>query len=155
MYSKEETSRIREAFWTAFGQYIAPHMSAEGNRVNWTNYKTGVKHIYFRMQAGHRNAAIAIEVAHPDAGVQELFFEQFREFKSALESHLGETWTWELHTRDDYGKTISRIYKELPGVSVFRQEDWPALISFFKPRILALDAFWSERKYPFEDLSGS
>lgn len=153
MYSREETSRIREAFWTAFGQYIAPHPSAGGGRVNWTNYKTGVKHIYFRMQAGNRNASVAIEITHPDAGVQELFFEQFRAFKTALESHLGEPWTWALHTHDEYGKTISRIYTELPGVSVFRKEDWPALISFFKPRILALDAFWSERKYPFEEMS--
>ncbi len=128
-------------------------MGAEGGRVNWTNYKTGVKHIYFRMQAGHRDASIAIEIAHPDEGVQELFYEQFSEFRKALETHLGEPWTWELHTKDTYGKTISRIYKDLPGVSIFRQEDWPALISFFKPRIIALDAFWSERKYPFEELS--
>ncbi|WP_298710226.1 DUF4268 domain-containing protein [Chitinophaga sp.] len=153
MYSKEETSRIREAFWTAFGQYIAPHMSAEGGRVNWTNYKTGVKHIYFRMQAGSRDASISIEIAHPDEGIQELFFEQFLQFRAALENHLGEVWTWELHAKDDYGKTISRIYMELPGVNIFRQEDWPALISFFKPRIIALDVFWSEMKYPFEELS--
>ncbi|RYZ23162.1 MAG: DUF4268 domain-containing protein, partial [Chitinophagaceae bacterium] len=35
---------------------------------------------------------------------------------------------------------------------IFRREDWPELISFFKPRIVALDAFWSEAKYFFEAL---
>lgn len=105
------------------------------------------------MQAGSDNASIGIDIAHPDDGVQELFFEQFAVFRAALEAHLGEAWKWELHTKDEYDRTISRIYTGLPGVSIFRKEDWPALISFFKPRIIALDAFWSELKFPFEELS--
>lgn len=152
MYSKDEASQLKQAFWTAFGQYISPQLSAEGLKMNWVNYKTGIKHLYFRMQADKRSATIAIEITHSDPGIQELFFEQFRELKNILHSALGEDWEWELHHKDENRKTISRVFKQLNGVSIFNRNDWPALISFFKPRIIALDEFWSDAKYAFDVL---
>ncbi|MGN6393916.1 MAG: DUF4268 domain-containing protein [Mucilaginibacter sp.] len=152
MYSKDEASQLKQEFWTAFGQYMSPVLSAEGLRVNWVNYKTGLKHVYFRMQADKHRATIAIELAHPDADIQELFFEQFKELKNILNAAVGEAWEWQLHMTDDYGKTTSRIYTKMDGVSIFNNADWPALISFFKPRIIALDDFWSDAKYAFDAL---
>lgn len=152
MYTKEEASQLKQAFWTTFGQYIAPQLSAEGLKINWINYKTGLKNVYFKMDADKRTASIAIEITHSDPGLQELFFEQFLELKSLLHSYLNEEWDWALHTRDEHGRTISRIYTEIEPVSVFKREDWPALISFFKPRIIALDEFWSDAKYAFDAL---
>ncbi|MDP9079373.1 MAG: DUF4268 domain-containing protein [Bacteroidota bacterium] len=152
MYSKEEASQLKQEFWTAFGQYISPHQSAEGLRVNWVNYKTGIKHVFFKMQADKRTASIAIELTHPDPGIQELFFEQFKEYKNIFTAVLDEPWEWELHAMDEYGKTVSRIYKQIDGVSIFNKNDWPTLISFFKPRIIALDEFWNDVKYGFDAL---
>ena len=152
MYSKDEASQIKQAFWTTFGQYIAPQLSAEGLKINWVNYKTGIKYLYFRMEAGKRSASIAIEIAHPDAGIQELFFEQFLELKAMFRSCLNEEWIWQLHVNDENGKVISRIFKQIDGVSIFDKNDWPELISFFKPRIIALDEFWSDAKYAFDAL---
>ncbi len=31
-------------------------------------------------------------------------------------------------------------------------EQWHDLIAFFKPRIIALDAFWTDAKYSFDAL---
>lgn len=152
MYTREQASKIRQSFWTTFGQYIAPHPSAEGLKINWINYNTKVKHIYFRMQADQKFASISIEITHPDLGIQELFFEQFHELKSILQGYLGEEWEWLLHTKDESGKTISKIFKELSPINVFDEENWAKLISFFKPRIIALDQFWSDAKYSFDTL---
>jgi hypothetical protein len=152
MYSREQATQLRQAFWTAFGQYMAPVPSAEGTKVNWPNYKTGLKHVYFRMQADNKKAFVAIELTHPDTEIQELYFEQFAQLKDMLHSSLDEEWDWVLHTRDEHGKTISRIYKETGPVSIFNQDDWPQLISFFKPRIIALDEFWSNARYAFDSL---
>ncbi len=152
MYSKDEASQLKQAFWTNFGQYISPQLSAEGLKVNWINYKTSIKHLYFKMEADKRLASIAIEIAHPDAGIQELFFEQFKELKTMLHSSLQEDWDWKLHTTNGQGKTISRIFKQIDHVSIFNKNDWPVLISFFKPRIIALDEFWSDAKYAFDSL---
>jgi hypothetical protein len=152
LYSKDEASQLKQAFWTTFGQYIAPHLSAEGMKINWVNYKTGIKHLHFRMEAGKRSASIAIEITHPDEGVRELFFEQFGELKAMLISVLQEDWQWQLQSADETGKTISRIFRQAEGVSVFNKNDWPELISFFKPRMIALDEFWSNAKFAFDAL---
>lgn len=152
MYTKAEASQLRQAFWTTFGQYMQPVPSAEWGPVNWVNYKTGIKHLYFRMQADNRQATIAIEMTMPDAGIRELFFEQFRELKTLLHDTLGEEWTWELDSTDANGLPLTRIYKELRPANIFDRESWPALISFFKPRIVALDAFWADAQYTFEAL---
>ncbi|WP_179414174.1 DUF4268 domain-containing protein [Mucilaginibacter sp. E4BP6] len=152
MYSKDESSTIKQTFWTTFGQYISPQLSADSLKVNWVNYKTGIKHLHFKMETANRSVSIGIVIAHPDRGIQELFFEQFTELKTLMKNTLGEDWIWALHDTDEYGKTISRIYTQLDGVSVYNRADWPQLISFFKSRIIALDEFWSTAQYSFESL---
>jgi hypothetical protein len=152
MHSRQQASELRQAFWTAFGKYMQPILSAEGEKVNWVNYKTGEKNIYFRMNAGNRSSSIAIEITHPDIELQQLYFEQFVQLKTLLHNALNEEWNWQLHFVDENGKVISRIYMELNNVSLLNQNDWPTLISFFKPRIIALDEFWSSAKYGFEAL---
>jgi hypothetical protein len=151
MFTREEASRIRHEFWTTFGKYMSPVLSAEGMKINWVNYHTRVKDVYFRMDAGQRSSSVSISLEHADLDIQELYFEQFLQFKNMLHSALGEEWEWQLRVAVD-GKTISRIYKELPGVSVFNRDHWPDLISFFKPRIIALDSFWSDARYSFEGM---
>lgn len=131
---------------------MAPVLSAEGEKINWINYKTGEKDIFFKMHADNKKASIGIELHHRDAGVQQLYFEQFVELRQILENSLEEEWTWQLHTHDANGKLASKIFTESGGVSIFKKEDWPSLISFFKPRIIALDEFWSSVKIGFESL---
>lgn len=152
MFSREEASKIRQEFWTTFGQYMKPVPSADFMPVNWINYNTGLKNVYFRMDAGRKSAIIAISIEHHDADIQELYFEQFLELKTLLHSELGEEWEWQLHHTTESGKVISLIYQELPKTSVFNKDRWPDLISFLKPRIIALDAFWENGKYAFDAL---
>lgn len=152
MFTREEASRIKQEFWTTFGKYMSPVYSAEAMKISWVNYHTGIKHVYFRMDAGQRSAAIYISIEHQDTDIQELYYGQFLELKHMLHALLQEEWEWQLHQSLDDGKIVSRIYKSLPGVSVFSKDQWPELISFFKPRIIALDAFWENAKYNFVDL---
>lgn len=152
MYTREQTSQLRQAFWTTFGQYISPHLSADGLKTNWINYNTGFKDVYFKMEADQKQASIAIVLVHHDIEIQQLFFEQFLELKKILQERIGEPWEWELHANNEHGKVISRIYKAIAPVNIFNQNDWSSLISFFKPRIIALDDFWSDARYTFEAL---
>lgn len=152
MYSKQQVSKLRQEFWATFGQYMSPVLSEEGEKINWINYKTGEKDISFRMQADNNTALIAIVLTHKDPGIRQIYFEQFQQFKNLFESTTGEEWNWQLHHYDENKKTSSRIFKEKNAVSIFEKEHWPQLISFFKPRIIALDKFWSSVKYAFESL---
>lgn len=153
MYSKAEASRLRQAFWTTFGQYMAPVLSAEGVPVSWVNYKTGMKGVQVKLHADVRRASIAIELSQSDAAVRELFFEQFLALRPLLHETLGEAWHWEPLATNEHGQPLSRIYQELAPANLFDRNDWPALISFFKPRLIALDEFWSGAQYAFEGLA--
>jgi hypothetical protein len=152
MYTKQQASELRQAFWTAFGQYMSPVLSADGEKINWINYKTGVKDVFLKMNAANKFADIAIELTHADVEMQQMLFERFLGVKKILHEQLNEEWIWELHTLNEYGKTISRIYTSLTDVSIFNKEDWPHLISFFKQRMIALDQFWSTARYGFDEL---
>lgn len=153
MYSKEEAARLRQQFWISFGQYMKPVPSASGSTVHWINYKTGVKHIFFKMDVDNKRALISIQLTHPDSGIRHLIFNQFEEFKLMFTNTLNEEWDWLPDATDEFGKTISQISIELPAVNIYNQKHWPELISFFKPRIIALDEFWDNVKPVFEDLS--
>ena len=150
MYSKQEASRLRQEFWTSFGQYMLPVRSAEDEKVNWINYKTGVKDISFKMQADNKTASIAIEFSHHDPILQQLYFEHLERSKKWLHETMEEEWDWLLLKDNGSGRLVSRVEKSISGLSILRKEDWPGLISFFKPRMIALDQFWADVKYGFE-----
>ncbi len=152
MYSKAESSAIRKEFWIKFGQYMKPVPSASGFRVNWPNYKTGIRDIYFRMKAERGFASIGIEIAHSDEELQELYFDQFIQLKKILVLSLDEEWDWKLLQSNEFGQPVSRIEKVLKGVDVMNENDWPAIISFLKPRIIGLDDFWDQVKPGFEGI---
>jgi hypothetical protein len=152
MFTREEASRIKEEFWTTFGRYMSPVLSAEGEKINWVNYHTRLKDVYFRMDAGKKSGTISISMEQRDPDIQQLYFEQFLPLKNMLHNTVQEEWVWQLHAPAADGKIISRIYKEITGVSVFNKDHWPDLISFFKPRIIALDSFWENARWGFEGL---
>ena len=104
------------------------------------------KHIYFRMVVDKPGAIISIDISHPDLQERFAYYEKFESLEKILEESLEEKWIWENYAEDINGKNISRIYKSLPGVNIYDENDWPTLISFFKTRIIKLDNFWNEYK---------
>ena len=151
MFTRKQSSGLKHEFWTVFGRYMSPVLSAEGEPINWINYHTRIKDIHFRMDTGQKSAIIYISLEHKDDSIRALYFAQFVELKNMLHEALEESWEWQQDISVD-GKVTSRIYKELPEVSVLNKDHWPELISFFKPRIIALDHFWENARYTFDSL---
>ena len=150
MYSKEEAFQIRKKFWTSFGQYMKLHNSANGLEVNWINYKTGIKGLQIRTDVDNKSARIAIEMSQNDREIQMLMFEQWDEFQLLFAAELGEDWIWYKSYFDAFGKEVSKIELRLDSVSIFKEEDWPEIISFLKNNLLRLDSFWEDVKDSFE-----
>lgn len=150
MYSKQEASKIKQAFWTRFGQYMKPVPASGGEKVNWSNYKTGIAHIYFRLHVEKTFASVAIELTNPLPEKRIQQFQQFLSMKTMLEETMQTAMHWEENTTDENQRTISRISVKLNDVNIFREEDWPAIISFLKPSIINLDVFWEDVKMIFE-----
>ncbi len=152
MYTKNQVNQMKQEFWTAFGWYMKPVPSADGSPVNWKNYKTGIRHLYFRMQAERDFASISIAIQHPDDDIAELLYAQLLELKHLLEMELGEAWSWIPKDQISPEKNGYRVEKKLNSVNVLDKKYWPEIISFLKPRIIGLDAFWSNARYGFEGL---
>ncbi len=152
MYSKKEESILREQFWTTFGQYISPIPSAEGIKINWINYKTGIRFINVKMEVQKGFAYIGIEISHDELMAQAFFFEHFKLLQAEFEKTVSEKWKWERNSIIK-GKEISRIYLLLNDVDIYKMADWPLIISFLKKRILLFDLFWCEHKAVFEMLA--
>jgi len=150
MYTKEESSKLKQQFWAKFGQYMRPVPGAGGSHINWVNYKTGKRHIAFKMDADKEQATVAIEIQHSDAAERENCFQQFLSLKTLLENETGFEWQWQKETLKGNGETISIIIQVLLSVNVLNEKDWPAIIAFLKPRIIALDSFWELVKDGFD-----
>ncbi len=151
MYTREEISRQKQAFWSAFGRYMRPVLSTDGLPVSWLNYKTGIAGISFKMDADRDRAVIMILLSNNNAATQQSHYAQLVQLKIMLENSLGENdWVWQQANMEIAGKTTSSISKTLKDVNIHNQSDWADIISFLKPRIIALDNFWSMAKYSFE-----
>ena len=154
MFSKEDAYRIKKEFWISYGTYMKLQMNAEGTRINWINYKTDIKGVYFRTDVERKFAEVSIEISHPDPSIQQLIFEQFEEYENVLQSYLGEEWIWTKEDYDDDGKQIGTIQTRLENVSIFREADWPQIIPFLKDRMINLDQFWCDHKESFDMFKG-
>ncbi len=128
---------------------MAPILSAEGVKTQWLNYATGVKDLFFRMKVVGVEASISIEVVSRDLEQRQFYFQQLEQQKAFLHTVLGEEWIWK-PSQATGNVDLAIISKTLPGVSISRKEDWPRLISFFKPRMVALDQFWCLAKDAFQ-----
>ncbi len=153
MYTKAEASAVKQKFWTSFGKYMQPVPSASGEKVNWINYKTGIKGIYFKMDANKDFAFISIEIFLPDKTLEHLHYQTFRNLAKQFEEVVGEGWEMKENVVTNDYKSVSIIYSELQNVNIFKESDWPNIIGFLKKNIILLDEFWNSYKPAFELLA--
>ena len=143
-------ARLREKFWTTFGKYMAPVPSSEGQKINWINYKTGIKHIRFVMQLNEHDALAGILVSHPEESSRLAYYHHLEQLKTIFQQSVQGEWVWNPNAYDEFDKPVSIIYTELAGKTIKDQQNWPEIISFFKTHIMALDEFWGVVKDGFD-----
>jgi hypothetical protein len=153
VFSKDEAKQLRIDFWTAFGVYMRQHVSLMGDKQKWVNYHTGVKGIFFRLEADARSVQVAITMEHDDAGLRDLFYAQFEELRSYLEAETGAEWTWEPEAMTADGRAIARVYRAQRGVSLYNRQDWAAMFAFLESCIVPLDSVWADCNAVFKDLA--
>ena len=150
MYSNKEASAIRQKFWLSFGMYMLPIPSATQEKVNWVNYKTGIKGITFKMEADKESAIVVVEIFLNDTMLQHQYFKIFNNFVIQFESFVGDGWQFNCDNFNSHKEDVSRIGIRLKNVNIFREENWPEMITFLKQHMISLDAFWAEYKPAFE-----
>lgn len=153
MFTREEASKIKEKFWKTFGQYMSPIPSADGRvkGMNWINYKTGIKGIQFKMDVHHQAASIALTVIDKDGTVRALLWDRVLEARKLLMESIGDNWEWYDDAMNEWGQALMKVEMELPGVSIYKESDWPQIISFLKTHIIQLDDFWVNYGFLFDE----
>lgn len=136
MFSKEESRKLREEFWIAFGKSF-PN--------KWTLFKTEVKGLSFKFHFDLKRAIVSIDVDSD-------FEQRIRVWDKlvALKSILLNDYLHEAIFEDFYllenKKEISRIYVELNHVSIHNKNTWRETMEFLNQKMLQIERFYEEYK---------
>lgn len=153
MFDKEQAKDFRKRFWTGFGKHMGRHQSALGRKQKWLNYRTGVRHMFFRLHADSKTAMVSIDLQHPEPDIRDLFFDQWEEYQNLLHNLSGTLWKWERSYLLPEGGEISRIHVDRAGLNMYAEDDWLELWTWFEPILLGLDMVWEMAVDNFQDLS--
>ncbi len=153
MYSKEEKKRLNQEFWTAFGSFMKPCESAFHKKVNWSNYKTGVRQIYARFVVEHKCYEFKIEIQDRDDMIRSLFYEQFEELKSVLQSEFDTALNWKASHENEFYEVSAKIFISTEEYNYHNKAHWGELFSLMRSHITAFDRFWLDWKDTFVELA--
>lgn len=144
MYSKDEEKQLKIEFWGILNEQLELERGFHGNKVNWMNFNTKIKQLFFRMEADREGARLCIDLQFVDSGIRELFYEQFTEFQKLLDESLEGDILWQENFYHSNGKTISRISVNMADADMFKKQDWPKMHEFLKKNFINLEGFWAE-----------
>tara|TARA_R110002074_G_scaffold203432_11_gene371478 strand:+ start:41361 stop:41786 length:426 start_codon:yes stop_codon:yes gene_type:complete len=136
MFSKEDSRKLREEFWIAFGKSF-PN--------KWILYKTKIKGLSFKFHFDLRMAMVSIDV---DTEFEHRIkvWDKLVALKSILlEEYLPEA-VYEDFFLLENNKEISRIYVELKNVSIHNKNTWRETMEFLNQSMLQLEIFFEEYK---------
>lgn len=141
MFGKEEAQQKRKLFWTSFGKYMKKYLPEYG-RVKWLNYPTGCKGVYFKCFANNKLASFSIEIKDVNPNIQELYFMQLEEYRKIMDDLFPSELIWVEKAYSTQGKLICKIYTSIEGKSIYMEDNWKELFSFFESNLVAVHEFW-------------
>lgn len=139
MFSKEESARIRQEFWTSFGKSFPR---------KWLLYNTKIKGFSFKFVADRKKAMVCLDLEHNDEIANELLYDQLLSLKTILtEQYLPEV-IYDDRYELDNGKIIHRIYvSHTQKFSIHNKSTWRDCYEFFTDMMPKFELFF----YEYED----
>lgn len=134
MFSKEESKRLRQEFWTSFGKSFPR---------KWILYNTKVKDLALKFTFEKKYARVSIDIEHADQEKRAELYAKFIALKSLLISEIPKI-TFDSNFILDNYKEISTIYIQLDGVSIHNKNTWQETMLFLKKYMELLEGFWLE-----------
>jgi len=144
MYTKEEEKIIRKEFWDRFERYSTIRRRQKGLPARWIMNKTGIRQLKlkFEFTTDYASVGIDIETRNTDRRIE--LYGKLEELKKVLEEYSGKSFNWELEYILPNGKSISRIFIELPGVSIYNKDSWDQVFPFFFKNMMKIEKFYDE-----------
>lgn len=137
MFSKEESKKIRQEFWTTFGKEYPR---------KWLLYNTKIKDISLKFTFTTKRAQVSVDIEHYDTLIREYYYDKFLSLKNILISEYLQHIVFDSTYKLDNGKVISRVYVELEDVSIHNRNTWKPTMNFLYENMLKLETFFLEYK---------
>jgi hypothetical protein len=136
MFSKEDSRKLREEFWIAFGKSF-PN--------KWTLYKTKVKGLSFKFHFDLKMAMVSIDV-DSDLEQRVKVWDKLVALKSILIDEYLPDAIYEDFFILDNQKDISRIYVQIKDVSIHNKNSWRETMQFLNTSMYKIESFYEEYK---------
>jgi len=138
MFSKEESKKLRQDFWTAFGKSYPR---------KWILYNTKIKGLQFKFHFDLKKALVSLDVETDDLEKRIALWEKLLILKSILHA---EAFLPEAIFDDSYlmknGKEISRVFVEKVGVSIHNKNSWRETMVFLNLHMEKFEDFFEDYK---------
>ncbi|MCM8571112.1 DUF4268 domain-containing protein [Gramella jeungdoensis] len=135
MFSREESKRLRQEFWTSFGKEYPK---------KWILYNTKIKEVQLKFTFNRKLAQVSLDIIDEDDLIREYYFEKLL----SLQKILKEEYLPEIIYDENYelpeGKIVSRIYVQLDNVSIHNRKDWPVVKEFLAAKMMHLEEFFKD-----------
>ena len=92
-----------------------------------------------------------IDIEMKDDLFREAYFDKFLSLKNIFTKELPELIYSPKYTFEN-GKTISRLYLELPNVSIHNKDTWPEIYDFFNRNMGKLESLFIEYQDYIKDV---
>lgn len=135
MFSKEESARIRQEFWTSFGKSFVN---------DWTLYNTKIKDFSFKFYFDTKKAGVYLDIENPDFKEREKYFNKLISLKSILKQEFFSEIYFEKDFVLDSEKVISRLYIEKQNLCIHNKNTWQEAMEFLNENMLKFESFWAE-----------
>jgi len=135
MFSKEESKKIRQEFWTSFGKEY-PH--------KWLLYNTKMKEIQLKFTFDRKVAQVSLDIIDEDELVRAYYYEKIVALQNILRSEYLPEILFEENYKLPEGKMISRVYCEIDGVSIYNPKTWPQVKQFLYTEMMLLEQFFQD-----------
>lgn len=135
MFSREESKKIRQEFWTSFGKEF-PH--------KWLLYNTKMKEIQLKFTFDRKVAQVSLDIADEDEMIRAYYFEKIQSLQKVLKTDYLPEAVLEENYELPEGKMISRVYVQIENVSIHNKKDWPEVKKFLSTKMLLLEEFFKD-----------
>jgi hypothetical protein len=135
MFSKEESKKLIQEFWTSFGKEY-PH--------KWILYNTKIKDVQLKFTFTPKFAQVSLDIVSQDDIIRAYYFEKLIALKTILKTDYLPEIEFDENYELPEGKAISRIYFQLNEVSIHNKRDWPGVFRFLHAKMILLEDFFIE-----------
>lgn len=143
MFSKEESKKIRQEFWTNFGKKYPR---------KWLLYNTKIKDLSLKFTFDTKIAQVSIDIESPDDFMRSYYFDKLISLKNIIKTDYLPNIVFDENYSLDNGKIVSRIYVELDdNVSIHNKNTWERTMDFLNKKMNLLESFFIEYKDFIED----